>query len=152
MLERSEADELNDNLTVAWIAWVAMLATLAVYIFISQRLAAEIPPAVENIVSLRTLFYCAAIAIFPLMNLLRRIMLARRPGSGGGRAAKRYLIAFAVSMALSESIAALGLALLMLGDTIQTLYIFVIISAIAMMVYRPKPEEYRQLRKIASRG
>ncbi len=46
-----------------------------------------------------------------------------------------------LSLALSESIGIYGLVLFFLGDSFQTLYIFIGISALGMFHYRPKREE-----------
>jgi len=50
-----------------------------------------------------------------------------------------------VSLALSESIGIYGLVLFLLGDSFQTLYIFISISALAMFFYRPKREDLETL-------
>ena len=57
----------------------------------------------------------------------------------------RYTPAVVISLAISESIAIFGLVLFILGDDFQTLYIFLVVSAIAMIFHRPKNEELRQL-------
>ena len=50
-----------------------------------------------------------------------------------------------LSLAISESIGVHGFVLFLLGGDFKTLYIFIFISAIAMLVYRPKVEELGQL-------
>jgi hypothetical protein len=49
------------------------------------------------------------------------------------------------SLALSESIGVYGLVLFFLGESFRTLYIFIGISALAMLLYRPKREELETL-------
>jgi hypothetical protein len=56
-----------------------------------------------------------------------------------------YTTAMIVSLALSESIGIYGLVLFLLGDSFQTLYIFISISALAMFFYRPKREDLETL-------
>ena len=53
----------------------------------------------------------------------------------------KYTSAMLLSLALSESIGIYGLVLFFLGDSFQTLYIFIGISALGMFNYRPKREE-----------
>jgi hypothetical protein len=57
----------------------------------------------------------------------------------------KYTTAVMVSLALSESIGIYGLVLFFLGSTIQTLYLFMVISACAMIFFRPKKEELAEL-------
>jgi len=57
----------------------------------------------------------------------------------------KYATAMVVSLALSESIGIYGFVLFLLGDNFRTLYIFVGISALAMLFYRPKREELETL-------
>jgi len=57
----------------------------------------------------------------------------------------KYVTAMLVSLALSEFIGIMGLALFFLGDNFQVLYIFMAISAVAMFFYRPKREELETL-------
>ena len=53
--------------------------------------------------------------------------------------------AMIVSLALSESIGVYGLVLFLIGDSFQTLYIFIGISVVAMFFYRPKREDLETL-------
>ena len=53
--------------------------------------------------------------------------------------------ALVLCLALCESIGIYGLVLFFLGDTFQTLYTFVVISAAGMFYYRPKREELETL-------
>ena len=57
----------------------------------------------------------------------------------------KYSTALIVSLGLSESIGIYGFVLFLLGDDLQTLYIFIGISALAIYVHRPKREEIETL-------
>ncbi len=58
---------------------------------------------------------------------------------------KTYATAVLVSCAFAESIGVCGLVLFLLRPDFQTLYMFIAVSAIAMIVYRPKREELEGL-------
>ncbi|MEC4747853.1 hypothetical protein [Methylomicrobium sp. Wu6] len=97
----------------------------------------------ERLITYRTLFYALAIIIFPLTNLIRYIQIRLCQTMPGDKPAKRrYLAAVAVSMALVENIGLLGVALFLLGDGYNTLYIFTGLAALGFILYRPKPSEY----------
>ena len=57
----------------------------------------------------------------------------------------KYITTVIVSLALSESIGIYGFVLFLLGYNFQTLYTFMIVSALAMVFYRPKREELERL-------
>lgn len=57
----------------------------------------------------------------------------------------KYLSAMVVSLALCESIGIYGLLLFFLGDSFQTMYTFMIISAAGMLFHRPKREDFEAL-------
>jgi hypothetical protein len=57
----------------------------------------------------------------------------------------KYTTAMMVSLALSESIGIYGFVLFLLGDDLQTPFIFNGIAATAMYFYRPKREELETL-------
>jgi hypothetical protein len=57
----------------------------------------------------------------------------------------KYTTFVIVSLALSESIGIYGFVLFLLGDSFQTLYTFIAVSALAMIFYRPKRKELEKL-------
>lgn len=97
----------------------------------------------ERLLIYRTLFYALAIIIFPLTNLIRHIQIRLCQTMPGEKSAKRrYLTVVIVSMALATSIGLFGVALFLLGDGYNTLYIFSGLSALGFILYRPKASEY----------
>jgi len=145
------------QIRTAWLIWASMLSMLAVYVLIARFWGSQIRGLIdlsEYIIPLRTAFYLVALATFPFINLLRRKM-ARYPSrrrwhhDGHIRAARYdryYLTVVTLSLALAESIGALGFVLFILGDNLQTLYLFCGMSALAMVLYRPKTDELEQLK------
>jgi hypothetical protein len=81
-----------------------------------------------------------------MTNLLRHIQLRLNQTMPGAKSAKsRYLLTVIVSMSLVESIGVFGLVMFLLGDSFNTLYIFIGMSALGMYLYRPKWVEYESI-------
>jgi membrane protein implicated in regulation of membrane protease activity len=55
------------------------------------------------------------------------------------------LVTIIISMSVAISIGIYGFAMFVLGDSYNTLYIFAILSALAMYIYKPKVEEYQAI-------
>lgn len=125
-----------------------MVLTLAVYIFLCLYLGEEIRlwPDREPPILIRTILYAVSIITFPFINLLRHIMLRLNqtmPGDTSARA--RYFTTVLVSLAFAETMGVYGLVMYMLGDNLNTLYIFCFLSVLAMILYGPKLDEYEQV-------
>jgi hypothetical protein len=60
-------------------------------------------------------------------------------------AKKRYFFTTMVSMLLIESVGLFGFLMFIWGDTANTLYIFISLSALGMYLYRPKFTEYNSI-------
>lgn len=138
----------NRDLKLHWAVVGLTLATIAAYL-VFCHVAAE--PWRQNLPEdqrtlIRTLFYVLVIIGFPMTNLLRHIQLRLNQTMPGPKPAKqRYLPTVIVSMGLAESIAVMGLVIFMLGDDFNTLYIFSLLSVLAVFLYRPKLDEYREI-------
>lgn len=97
----------------------------------------------EQRVIIRTVLYIVAITTLPLMKFFRHISL--RLGKDKKTVKARYLLTTTMMMIIAESIAIYGFAMFVLGDNYNTLYIFTMISALAMFLHRPNPLEYKTL-------
>jgi hypothetical protein len=160
MLEETGRVDLEKGLRILWIIWAAMLGSLFVYVFICHQVGEEIRGNTSldfPISLLKNILYGAVIVTLFLAHFLRRFMLTCRFSISEVRFFKpaaisnqpsliaKYTIAVFVSLALCESIGLYGLVLFFLGDDLQTLYIFITISALSMLFYRPKMEELERL-------
>lgn len=97
-------------------------------------------------VVIRSILYAVAITSFPLMKFVRHVLLRLNLKAQGNSSPKsRYLLTIIISMAIAASIGIYGFVMYVLGDSYNTLYIFIGLSALAMFLYRPKIEEYQQL-------
>lgn len=136
------------DLFLHWAVFAALLASLGVSAYLGYSLGAPLraDPATAEPVLLRSVFYALAIITFPLAKLLRHIGLRLNQTMPTPTPAKsRYLANVVVSLALSESIGIYGLVLALLGDTLNSLWIFTFLAALAMFLYRPRASEYRSI-------
>jgi hypothetical protein len=97
----------------------------------------------ENRVWLRTVLYIVAILTFLVMKFVRHVSLQLNLKPSEKSAKSRYLKTIIISMLMAETIALYGFLMFRLGDGFNTVYIFSILAALAMFLYRPKVEEYR---------
>ena len=149
----AEREQLKSDLILPWVIVGMMLTMLVAYIIVchtlGDRLQQPLPEAQR--VLIRTVFYAIAILTFPLTNLIRHIQLRLNqtmPCSQSPHeliAKRRYLVTVIVSMSLVEVVGVFGLAMFVLGDDFNTLYIFTGLSALGLFLYRPKPDEYFEI-------
>ena len=144
----SEYKQLKSDLKLHWVIVGIMLCLLFAYNFICHFFGAEIQIIVtdDQRILIRTIFYIIAIILFPLVNLLRHIMLRLNQTMPGGNSAKnRYLVTIIVNMTIIEIVGVFGFIMYLLGDGYNTLYIFSIMGALGVFIHRPKVEEYSQI-------
>lgn len=130
------------------------LASLAIYVYACHYTGAEwqLNVSEHNRIVIRTVFYLLAIIGFPFTNLIRHIQLRLNQTMPGPKSAKnRYFLTVLISMALAETIGVLGLVMYILGDDFNTLYIFIIMSALAVFLYRPKMTEYIEIVEVLTK-
>jgi hypothetical protein len=161
MAETSERDAINKGMRTLWFIWGAMLGSLLIYIFICYQLSGEIRKSVEGsgvpVELLRNIFAGVGVVELLMAYFMRRSMLSVRTEVPQPKPIERitgwntvpfmfkYATAVIIPLAFSESIGIYGLVLFLLGDSFQTLYTFIGVSALAMVFYRPKREELKRL-------
>ncbi len=95
---------------------------------------------------IRSVLYVVAIMTFPVMKFVRHVILRLNLKAENNKTAKsRYMQIIIVSMLVAESIGGYGLLMYILGDSYNTLYIFSMLSALAMFIYKPDLQEYKML-------
>ncbi len=151
--------ELNRHFLTLWVIWGAMLSSLAMYMVIChaapgiQRLEG---PGVSVGLLRNILLGVSAIELLVLYFIRRAMFLPTARGPISRRVESKPLISkrvfmskyvsiVIISLAISESIAIYGLVLFILGDDYSTLYTFILISALAMVAFRPKAAELERL-------
>lgn len=155
MLDGKEKEELRQGMRIIRLVWAAMILSLGVYLFVCYRTAAQRParaPAAA-LPTARAVLIGVAVVELVAIRFLRRYMLetgagtTRQPrgrtarGAPSHPAAARYMAATVTTLALSESIGIFGMVLFFTGADFGTLYVFMGVSAAAMIHYRPKDEE-----------
>jgi len=151
---------VEKGLLTLWIIWAAIMGSLLIYVFLCHQFGDEIRQDTgENfpLPLMRNIFYGIAIIMLFQTHFLKRFLLSGTPVGTLSESVKsgphsnqppflaKYSTALIVSLALSESIGIYGFVLFLLGDDLQTLYMFIGVSALAIYVHRPKREEIEAL-------
>ena len=161
-MEAQEKDAIDKGMQTLRVIWAAMLGSLLIYVIICHQLGEGLLGAEGNGLSidlLRKIFFGVAAAELIMTYYLRRYMLKGRSSVAGINTSRgsstlnqppfvgHYISVVIISLAFSESIGIYGFVLFLLGDSFQTFYTFIGISALAMVFYRPKREELERLAK-----
>jgi len=144
----SEYKQLEPDLTLHWIIAGMMVIMLVAYNVICHILGTEIQINIseEQRIFIRTVFYGIAIVLFPLVNLVRHILLRLNQTMPGDNPAKnRYLMTTVVTLFLIEVVGFFGFVMFILGDEFNTLYIFSVLGALGVFLHRPRLQEYEQI-------
>jgi hypothetical protein len=137
------------------VIWAVMLMSLFIYLFVGLYIKDTLRITMDNtlIATLRNVLYVVSFITLIATRFIRKFVL-----SGKGKstlinanqssyqsdqppALARYTSAMVVSLAMTESIGIYGLVLFFLGKNQVDLYLFILISAATMLIYRPKRDE-----------
>jgi len=135
------------------IIWFAMLMSLAIYLFVGIQVGTNVQPSIskETFGILRTVLYVMAIAILIATKFVRKLIVSvknqvSQPAQAPEQLAlQKYSAATIVALAMSESIGVYGLILFFLGKNSMDLYLLILVSAAAMVIYRPRKDEMLSL-------
>ena len=139
------AQQAKADFRPLWLLLGLVLLTLAGYISASHYFGTQIRFVIEEEkrVLIRSVLYVLTIISFPLINLTRFIMVRlNQTMPGKSTARQRYFVTLLVSMIFACIIGIYGFIMFILGDSYNTLYIFCLLSALAVYLYRPKITEY----------
>lgn len=160
MLETQEKEAVNKGMLTLWVIWGAMLGSLVIYIIVCHVLGEGFMSAEGSdlpIGLLRKILAVIAVVVVLVAYFMRRSILSgknripqptpveRTAGWNTIPFVAQYVSSVIVSLAMSESIGIYGFVLFILGDSFQTLYTFIAVSALAMFFYRPKSDELGKL-------
>ncbi len=160
MLEPEESKAIDKGMKTLWLIWATMLGSLLTYIIIYYQLGEGFKSGGGTGLPFGLLRkICAVMAMGALLTgyYLRRSTLKGRSGAARSAMVRRaaalnqppfvthYTAIVIVSLACAESVGIYGLVLFLLGGGSKTLYIFIAVSALAMVFYRPKREEMEKL-------
>lgn len=142
--------------SVLWLLWAAMVFSVILYVVVAHLFGDEFRKAVDQelpISFLKEILYGISACLILLAFAVRRIMfpgidsdyrtmsMRNKPVQIQKDIRGKYTAAMLISLALSEAVAIFGLVLFFLGDTLQTFYVFISISMVAMLLLRPKRAE-----------
>jgi flagellar biosynthesis protein FliQ len=145
--------EVDKRLMILRIIWFALLMSLIVYLFVAIRVAANVQPSIseETFAILRTVLYVMAIVVLIATKYVRKLIMSGKSQVSQPVQAlehlafQKYSAATVVALAMSESIGVYGLILFFLGKNSRDLYLLILISAAAMVIYRPRKDEMLSL-------
>lgn len=156
--EQNEIKQLDTGWRVILMIWGAILASLGVYLFVciyfenSLEINNNSEFPIEKLKYV--LFGSSCITLF-VVYYLRAFLL--RPNSSFVNSAKmsspqhpavaKYTVAVVITSALLESIGIYGVVLFLLSKDARSLYQLLIISAVAMIFFRPRKEELLNIAK-----
>ena len=126
-----------------WVIYGVVLTVLA-YNLICHYFDAQIQYDIgdDKRVLIRTLLYIAAIALLPLTNLLRFVLIRLNQTMPGDKTAEeRYFTTIVSTQLVIELIASFGLIMFILGDGDNTLYIFSVMALLGAGLHRPKQQD-----------
>ena len=152
--------ELDKRLRTLKIIWFAMLMSLGIYLFVGIRLGTNVQSSIDGdaLGIFRTALYAMAFAVLIATWYIRKLILSGKTETTQPAqvlkhpALQKYSAAMIVALAMSESIAIYGLVLFILGKNATDLYLLILISAAAMVMYRPRKDEMLTLVQASREG
>jgi hypothetical protein len=155
MIQNEDIEKINKGLLALNIIWAAMLISLFVYLFVGLYIEDSLHATMEKsvIATLRNILYVVSFITLIATRYVRKFILYGKGSSAAVSANQtpyqsgpvpvipKYTSAMVVSLAMTESIGTYGLVLFILGQNELDLYLFILISALTMLIYRPKRDE-----------
>ncbi|MGD0886559.1 MAG: ATP synthase F0 subunit C [Thermodesulfovibrionales bacterium] len=159
--DEEEIEKINKGWLPLNVIWAAMLISLFIYLFVGLYTEDRITiPMEKNIVDiLRNILYVVSLITLIASKYVRKLVLSGKGLSNVKEvyqqsnqntqypALAKYTTAMIIALAMSESVAIYGLILFFLGKNQWDLYLLILISAAAMLYYRPKKEEIISMAK-----
>ena len=141
--QQLQSDLLSAGIIRA-VSLMSLIALVAVCHIYSNNIQIGLDEQQRIIV--RSILYVVVIMTFPVMKFVRHVLLRLNQTRSSEKSPKsRYMLTIVVSMLVAESIGIYGFVMYILGDSYNTLYIFIMLSALAMFLYKPNQQEYKEL-------
>jgi len=100
----------------------------------------------EQRLLLKSIFYAVTIILFPLVKLLRHILLRLNQTMPGKKTARRRYFQTVTTCLLTVSwIGGFGVLMFILGDDYNTLSIFSLLAGLGIFLHKPDIGEYRSI-------
>lgn len=151
-----EMKQIDSGWRVILVLWGAILASLGVYLVVcivmEKKLLINISPNLPMETIKIALFGVSFITLF-VVNYLRKFLLrsgnsfgnSSQPSSPQHPAVGKYTVIVIITSALLESIGIYGVVLFFMAKDTLSLYQLVIMSALAMIYFRPRKDELLNL-------
>lgn len=152
MIDRDALNQADKGMRNLYLIWAFLLGSLAIYLFVGIYLkdstGIRMRETSQNEV-LRWVLYLVSVVTFAMIYPLKRAIMkivkrAERPPNttkNPSPVIARYTTAVITSLAVAESIGIYGLVLYFLGGKKGDLISLFLLSAVAMVLHRPKREE-----------
>lgn len=136
---------LKNPLRLHWLICIMLMILLIASIlgchYVGDSLRFSV--AESDRILIRTALYALAIILFPLTNLVRHILIRLNQTMPGEKTAgQRYLMTILVTQSMIDSVGLFGPIMIVLGDDLNTLYIFSLMNALGIYLHRPKWDDY----------
>ena len=129
-----------------WMLWIILLLLLVTYnvVCVVWGQQIQIQYDASDRLILKGLLYALSIFLFPLVKLIRHILLRlnQTMPTDHKSAHQRYFFTIAVSLMLIEVVGVFGFILFILGDEPKTLTIFSVLAALGLYLHKPNLQEY----------
>lgn len=161
MSQEYKTENFEKGMMVARIIWTAIFGTLIIYVIVCHALAEgsfrnEISGNMPLDLMRNILFGASSIALLLAYFIRRRTVSVKQVNSITRSSSSawplnlaqflpKYTAAMMMSCALSEAVGIFGMILFLAGDSFQNLYLFIGVSAIAMIYFRPKKQEIEKM-------
>ncbi len=150
--EQKEMKQLDTGWRVTLLIWGAILASLGIYLVVCMIVEKDLQINIDPKLPLETIKYAlfgvSFITLFVVYYLrkflLRTIssnVISSQTSSPQHPAVGKYLVSVIITSALLESIGIYGVVLFFLAKDTSSLYELLIISAVAMIYFRPRKDE-----------
>jgi hypothetical protein len=145
--------ELNKGMLILKIIWFAMLTSLGIYLFVGLRTETivQVPMDKDTFAIIKKVLYVVAFITLIATGYIRKLFLSgkiqHRPPTQTSQhpALQKYTAATTLALAMLESIGIYGLILFLIGKNTMDLYLLIVISAVAIFIYRPRKDEVIKL-------
>jgi hypothetical protein len=154
--EQKETKQLDTGWRVIFIIWGAILASLGIYLVVCISIEKELHVNMGPDFPLETLRYAlfgVSIATLFVVHFLRKFLLktsnstsnSTHTSSAQHPAVGKYATTVVITSALLESIGIYGVVLFLIAKDTLSLYQLLIVSAAAMIHFRPRKDELLSL-------
>ena len=154
MLSETDKKSIEQGFLKIFIIWCALLFSLIFYLVIAHLIGDEIRKGTVNQMPMALFsntLVCISIVQIIIIVILRKKMLSKptlkKIGERNSIASEQlpiitqYTLVTIISSAIAETIGIYGLVLYLFGGNINLFYGFLAVSAVLMIIYRPKKDE-----------